>query len=75
MRKLGFISLIVLTELICATKLVGFSEALSKIDRATLNRAKTRCIYYYPDSPCLVKLIKKEEHVYHAICGVNNDKK
>lgn len=56
----------------CNTTLVGFHGHMDQDDKNALKTAKKRCGFYYPDAPCLVKFIKKEKQVYHAICGANN---
>lgn len=56
--------------LVCLTTiLIGFSQTLSDNDKKVIASAKIGCERTYPESPCLVKLIKKEELVYNAICG------
>lgn len=39
------------------------------MDVWAFNLDSKRCVYYFPDSPCLKKFIKKEENDYWAICG------
>lgn len=61
---------------VCAvTILVGFSQPMTKEDNAALKTATKNCSKYYPDAPCLKELRKKEELVYHAICGKAKDPK
>lgn len=49
--------------------LIGFTYPLNKDDKAALKTTTKNCSKYYPEAPCLKKLVKKEELVYHAICG------
>lgn len=57
-------------NLICAaTILVGLSNPVTRQELNIIAAAKAGCVRQYPDSPCLKKLIKKEELNYHAICG------
>lgn len=63
-----------ITSLICVTKLVGFEAGMNQDDVNAFKRAKYTCKNEYPKQPCLVEFRKKEELVYHAICGVNNGK-
>jgi len=56
--------------LTCAvTVLIGFGPTLTKAETIVLKSAQKRCKEIYPEAPCLVKLIKKEELLYNAICG------
>jgi hypothetical protein len=41
----------------------------NETDQAGLVTATKRCSFYYKNSPCLKKFIKKEVNAYHAICG------
>lgn len=41
----------------------------TKRDDRAMKRAAEACAERFADAPCLVKFIKKEELVYHAICG------
>jgi hypothetical protein len=38
-------------------------------DRATAKSASTRCVKYYPRSPCLITFTKMAPQTYRAICG------
>lgn len=58
---------------LCITTIINHtSKELDKYDLETLTHAKTRCVYYYPKSPCLKKFIKKDYHKYWAVCGKNS---
>lgn len=59
----------------CYTILIGWAsnEPLSPQSFEALQSAKKRCVVHYPQSPCLVKFIRKEEGRYHAICGKNRE--
>lgn len=57
------------------TKLVGFNGSMTEQDIRSLKSAKTRCVYYYPDAPCLKIFERREEGVYRAICGAISDTK
>ncbi len=56
---------------ICAITIIinnsGFEW--NSYDQETLERAKTRCGYYFKNSPCLSKLEKKGERRYYATCS------
>lgn len=56
--------------LTCLTiKINKTAEPWNSFDNLSLNRAKSRCVVYYPQSPCLKKFIKKQPKHYLAICG------
>lgn len=58
------------TKMICiAVILINQTPNWTKFDQVTLERAKTRCGYYYKNSPCLKRFIKVKELQYRAICG------
>ncbi len=50
-----------------ATTIINFTSSWTKEDEKVLSRATYVCYIRY-DS-CLKKLIKKEEQLFHAICG------
>lgn len=62
-------------NLICAvTILIGLSNPPTQQEQDIISAAKIGCQKQYKDSPCLKKLIKKEEQNYHAICGAEEKK-
>ncbi len=62
--------------LVCAaTIFIGFGSSMTKEDVSVYKTASQNCSKYYPDAPCLKKLIKKEEQVYHAVCGAKDKPK
>ena len=60
-------------SLMCAAVIVEVLKGVPPMDdrdNKVLERAKTRCSFYYPNSPCLKRFIKKDVNLYNAICGV-----
>lgn len=66
---IGFLLInFVLTQ--CARPTIeNHTKTWNNFDKQTLSRAITRCEFYFPESPCLKKLIKVEERRYQAVCG------
>lgn len=59
----------ILTSL-CITVIVNSSNLpWDNYDQITLERAKNRCSFYFPKSPCLKQLEKKGYRRYWATCG------
>lgn len=54
-----------------ATTIINLTPNWADLDEKVLSRAKYVCYSRY-DS-CLKKFIKKEEHLYNAICGRYED--
>lgn len=48
------------------------SEAWNKHDRKILESASKRCVVKFPDSPCLVRFVKRAPRTYWAICGAES---
>jgi len=62
--------------ILCAfAVIINYTSTWIEIDNINMRAATKRCKIYYPKSPCLVKFIKKEEQVYHAICGVSKNRR
>lgn len=54
-----------------ATLMINLTTELwTKNDYNVYHSAIKRCIYYYPEAPCLKKFIKTEPRTYRAICGI-----
>lgn len=51
------------------TKIVNHTKVWNEQDAKTLKSAKSRCSYYYPNSPCVKVFIKKDATTYNAVCG------
>lgn len=61
---------LLLFNLFCnPTEILNYTDKWIYIDQESLDYGKKRCVQIYPDSPCLIKFIKKEENTYSAICG------
>jgi hypothetical protein len=56
-------------SLCIATLIVNNTEVFSRKDEKILASAKARCQQLYPDAPCLIKFIKKDDTTYNVICG------
>lgn len=55
---------------LCVTVIINHTpNPLSKYDLETLEHAKTRCVFYYPKSPCLSKFEIKGPRRYWATCS------
>ena len=64
------ISLYLVSNLSCPPTVVeNRTNTWKKIDHDNLMMARKRCPELYKDSPCLKFFRKKEELVYHAVCG------
>lgn len=62
--------------LICAaTILVGFEQPLTDRDKAAIKQAPKTCAAQYPEAPCCVELIRKEDGIYNALCGAEKSEK
>lgn len=56
--------------LLCpALQLQGFAPTLTTTDKQAIEAATANCPRLYRDSPCLVKMIKRADRNYWAICG------
>ena len=51
------------------TKVINRTDEWTDTDQKSLEFAKGRCSFYYPDSPCLKVFEKTETQVYRATCG------
>lgn len=38
-------------------------------DRVAMKTAERRCVFHYPDQPCLIRFFKKGYNDYYAECG------
>jgi hypothetical protein len=65
------LSAILLTALSCpAPKVINTSgHAWNDFDQKTLVRAQQRCVHHFPNSPCLLSLLKYAKLDYRAQCG------
>ena len=50
-------------------KIVNKTNVWNALDKATLAKAKTRCVQLYPQSPCIKVFIKKAANQYNVVCG------
>lgn len=53
-----------------AVQITNLTDSWTEVDALNLAVAERRCEELYPQSPCLKTFIKKEERVYHAVCGI-----
>ena len=61
---------ILFSNLLCPpTQIINHTDKWTVNDQKTYVTAKKTCKNYYKDTPCLVKLIKKDTYTFNAICG------
>lgn len=58
--------------LFCCTTIMT-NTPWTEADEDVLSQARNRCKEIYKESPCLVKLTKKEEQLFQAVCGKDNN--
>ena len=62
--------LLLIAALSCpVTTIRNDTSTWTDLDKKTLDRAKTRCVYFYPASPCLKLFWKPAERQYRALCA------
>lgn len=53
--------------------LVYTYEDWSRTDERALERATSRCRDFYPNSPCLKRFERMEQHRYRAVCASESE--
>lgn len=52
------------------TEIVNLTKTWNERDAWSLENAKKRCNEIYPGFPCVKMFRKKQDDIYHVICGI-----